>query len=44
MASELLHWSWIFELMEKSWFRWNCIGDDKLDPPGIRLTMGAKQP
>ena len=43
VARELLHFSWMYELMKKSWFRRNCIGDNNVDELGIRIIAGAKQ-
>ncbi len=40
--NELLQFNSIIETIEKSWLRWNWIGDDRFDVPGISVTVGWK--
>jgi hypothetical protein len=40
--NEWLQFNSIIETIEKSWLRWNWIGDDRLDVPGISVTVGWK--
>ncbi len=40
--NESLQFNPIIETIEKSWLRWNWIGDDRLDVPGMSVTVGWK--
>ena len=42
-SDEPLQLNSIVEVIEKSWLRRYCNGDDKDDWPGISIIVGAKQ-
>lgn len=43
-TAETLQFTWILELMNKAWFRWNGNGFNNEDPLGIKMIEDDEQP